>query len=819
MIGRLARRLVPAPLLVVATLLALAGLTAGEAAVPWTASPAAAVAQAPAQVALPGDDFTIDDLGRLSMVPERMWGVSGQTPAATQTPSLDVLVWDFAQIGNRMFVGGAFLNVQESKNSTPIRQPYVAAFDVDTGDWIDTWRPSIDRAVYSLDVHPSGALLVGGEFETVNGVTRRGVVALDPQTGAIHPSFPAAVDRPWSTNRAMVRELQVEGDDVYVVGNFSHLDGKDGSRRRVYKAGRFSSDGVIDTEWRPEVAGSGVWGMDIDPIRSEVHLAGYFTSVNGEAGTGHFHTVDDRTGATVAGKIELPRNYPPAQPEMFDVTQGDGRVFVIGEQHIVQVLDPADHRMLGYHTTGQRADAFNWTGGFAGGAYQFGERIGEVVFAGCHCTYSTREINGTTWVNHYSSFDGERTPHRVVMAYEASTGELIDGFMADIHSPRDGSWAAAVDTNKCVYIGGDMHVGGVDHGQARWLGGFGKFCPTGGGENPAGGSILAGGGEWRYDDSGADLGTAWADPAYDDGPWATGAAELGFGDGDEATEIESGRVTYYFRRSFQHDGADTPRSLRVSLKADDGAVVYLNGVEIVRDNMPEGTITASTQAPTWRGGADEDFHEFLVAPDRLVDGTNVVAVEVHNVWSGNADLGFDLAIDGSDETPPAPDTSELVALGSTWEFAHSGGGAPANWTAGLVDGVGQGRGSGPAELGFGDGEATALEAGQEAYYFTRTFDLADPAGVNGLTLRMLADDGAVVYLNGTEVVRYNMPEGPVAFDTRPIQWVGNADEIYRDYAFPADALVPGTNVLAVEVHNYWPGNPDLSFDASLTRNG
>ncbi|MEL6981249.1 MAG: hypothetical protein AAFO29_02375, partial [Actinomycetota bacterium] len=156
------------------------------------------------------------DIDSLDMVPERTWGVSGQNPDATQTPTLDVLVWDFAEIGDRMFVAGAFLNVQESKDATPIPQAYVAAFDVDTGDWISTWTPQLDRVVYALDVTDTGQLLVGGEFETVNGQARAGLVALDPITGAIDPTFAGAVERPWSELRAMVRDIEVVGSQIYV---------------------------------------------------------------------------------------------------------------------------------------------------------------------------------------------------------------------------------------------------------------------------------------------------------------------------------------------------------------------------------------------------------------------------------------------------------------------------------------------------------------------------------------------------------------------------------------------------------------------------
>ena len=567
------------------------------------ASPTATEAQADVEI----------DLANLDLVPLRQWGVSGQTPAQTQTPSLDVLVWDFAQIGDRMFVGGAFLNVQEDSAATPIPQPYVAAFDLNTGDWIDTWTPTIDRAVYSL-AEFNGKLLVGGEFEQVNGTAREGLVALDPITGAIDTEFTGFVERPWSDQRAMVRTIKVEGNDVYVAGNFSHATGQWGTRTRVYKAARFTGNAAaIDTTWKPEVTGSGVWGMDIDTNRGEVHFAGYFTAVNGEANTGYFHTVNDSTGATAPGKVDVPRNLPGVQPEFFDVAAGDDTVWPTGEQHITQTLRASDQVMIAYNHTGYNNDDFPYQNGFAGGAYQVSEHIDDWVFAGCHCTYSVR--NGIP--SHYSSVSGQRTDHRLIMAYDDATGELYDGFKPDFYSPRDGAWAIEGDTNGCLWIGGDFHVGGVDSGVPRWLGGYGRFCPQGFDPDPPDppdpSELVLAGAEWRYDDSGADLGTAWRAAGYNDAGWATGNAQLGFGDGDEGTVVAAGNVTYYARTSFEFTGAQ-PSALDLGILADDGAVVYLNGTELARENMPAGTITAGTAAAGWKGGVDEDTYVAFVVP-------------------------------------------------------------------------------------------------------------------------------------------------------------------------------------------------------------
>ncbi len=748
------------------------------------------------------------DLDELDMVPVAMWGVSGQNPADTQTPSLDVLVWDFQQVGDRMFVGGAFLNVQESKNATPIPQPYLAAFDIETGDWDSTFTPQFDRAVYALDVSPGGALLVGGEFQSVNGQAREGLVALDPVTGAIDPSFTGSVERPWSALRAMVRSIEVHGDEIYVAGNFSHLNGANGVRTRVYKVGRLTgATGVVDTGWKPEVAGSGVWGIDVDPGRGEIYLAGYFTSVNGEAETGYFHTVDNTTGASVPGKIELPRNWIHSQLEMFDVAVGNDLVFVIGEQHIVQVLRSSDQEMVGYHLTGQRNEGFEWDGGFAGGAYQVGERIGDVIFAGCHCTYSTR----FGMDSHYSSFTGQRTPHRLVMAYDANTGELIESFRPDIHSPRDGTWAIGSDTNGCLYLGGDFHVGGVDAGSPRWVGGFGKLC----GDGPrVDGLLVDAESEWSYQDGGTPA-PGWTSPGFDDGAWPTGTAELGFGDGDENTLLTPGSITYYARHRFDLDGP-LPAGLDLWLKADDGAAVYLNGTEILRDNLPDGPLDETTQASTWRGGPDEDFIEHLVPASALVAGENVLAVEVHNVWAGNGDLGFDLKLAASGqvvEPPPEP----FIELGEPWRHTDSSAGsAPVGWPGGIDDDVVPVAGPDPAQFGFGEGdESTVLVPGQEAYYFVKEFDVADPAASPTLRLKLLIDDGAVVYINENEILRDNMPDGPINWNTRPVTWKVGGDERIVEFEVSAEHLVAGSNTITVEVHNYWPGNADLSFDLGL----
>lgn len=170
-----------------------------------------------------------------------------------------------------------------------------------------------------------------------------------------------------------------------------------------------------------------------------------------------------------------------------------------------------------------------------------------------------------------------------------------------------------------------------------------------GGLLPAAGAthtLIARGATWKYEDSGSDLGTAWREPSFDDSAWASGPAELGYGDGDEATVVSSGGkssakpITTYYRHTFHVNGAPEFTGLTVGIKRDDGAVVYLNGTEVMRTNMPAGPITASTRASS--SSESDTYHKASFGPELLREGANVVAVEIHQSSPASSDISFDL---------------------------------------------------------------------------------------------------------------------------------------------------------------------------------
>ncbi|MBN1771311.1 MAG: metallophosphoesterase [Deltaproteobacteria bacterium] len=158
-------------------------------------------------------------------------------------------------------------------------------------------------------------------------------------------------------------------------------------------------------------------------------------------------------------------------------------------------------------------------------------------------------------------------------------------------------------------------------------------------------------GIWKYLDDGSDRGTAWTAVDFDDSDWAAGPAELGYGEGDEATVVSYGPdasrkyTTTYFRASFELLDPTTYAGLRLRLLRDDGAVAYLNGHEVLRSNMPDGPIDVATEASA---GADcEDcWYEASVSAGLLTAGVNVVAVEVHQVGPTSSDVSFNLELTG-----------------------------------------------------------------------------------------------------------------------------------------------------------------------------
>lgn len=165
-------------------------------------------------------------------------------------------------------------------------------------------------------------------------------------------------------------------------------------------------------------------------------------------------------------------------------------------------------------------------------------------------------------------------------------------------------------------------------------------------------SLLNPGSSWKYLSDGSNQGTAWQALSFNDASWPSGNAQLGYGDGDEITVIPYGPntnnryITYYFRKTFSVTDPSAYSSLLLGLLRDDGAVVYLNGTEVMRSNLPSGSITYLTPASVVVSGSNETtYFTSTPATSLLIPGTNCIAVEVHQIDPTNVDVSFDLSLE------------------------------------------------------------------------------------------------------------------------------------------------------------------------------
>ena len=163
--------------------------------------------------------------------------------------------------------------------------------------------------------------------------------------------------------------------------------------------------------------------------------------------------------------------------------------------------------------------------------------------------------------------------------------------------------------------------------------------------------------EWQYLDSGYNLNATnpqWKSVITLTNPWKKGNAELGYGDGDETTTLSYGGnannkyITSYFRKTFNVPDPNKFVSFILNLKRDDGAIVYINGNEIRRDNLPSGAITSTTLATTAIANGDEStFFTTSITNNYFVAGENLVAVELHQNALNSSDISFDLELIGN----------------------------------------------------------------------------------------------------------------------------------------------------------------------------
>jgi len=326
---------------------------------------------------------------------------------------------------------------------------------------------------------------------------------------------------------------------------------------------------------------------------------------------------------------------------------------------------------------------------------------------------------------------------------------------------------------------------------------------------------------WKFNDKGIDLGTDWKSNTYDDSTWSFGNGIFGYGDSRENTLLSYGPnaaakyPTYYLRNIFNVEDVSKIGSLIFKTMRDDGVVVYVNGVEAFRSNMPTGAITYNTYASTTVNDDAEIAYEEKVIANLLQNGQNVIAVELHQSTASSSDLGFDMEVGFT--IPALPVANLPLPKDSKWHYLDNGSSqVPATWAVTTFDSKWA---SAPAPLGYGDPVATTISYGPDAAnkfitsYFYRDVNVSLADATDMIEFGVKRDDGAVVYINGVEAFRDNMPAGAITSTTNAATTVDNADENrYFVHYVPKTAFNEGANRIAVEIHNANGSSSDAKFD-------
>ena len=238
------------------------------------------------------DDFGVDG--------DPIWQTVGGEDPTEARGTVDAI----AELNGIVYVGGWFTGIKADFFTTAeTGQPYLAAFDAETGEPVTSFTPSLDGPVRAITPSADGTrLFVGGGFTSVNGdVTARGVAALDPLSGAVQTDWRSTLTYEWAAPDAEVRSIQLSADHLYVGGRFSHATSHTpNTRTRLDRIARLDlDDGRADPSWTPRATGGDVNDLELSADGTRLYAVGAFTAINQSSIAGGFAVVDLVSGALV----------------------------------------------------------------------------------------------------------------------------------------------------------------------------------------------------------------------------------------------------------------------------------------------------------------------------------------------------------------------------------------------------------------------------------------------------------------------------------------------------------------------------------------
>ncbi len=656
------------------------------------------------------------------------WGVSGL--ANGRGGELNTEVAAFGEAGGKVYVGGNFRYVQRTQaGADQVQQPYLAAFDVNTGQWVPSFRPNLNGQVKAIVALPDGRIAVGGEFSSVGGVPQTGIAFLDPQTG--NPSGAQVIaENRTSGGVAFIRGLDVRNGYLYVSGAFTHLSTANGSNGAyTWNGGRINlTTGLPDANWNAYLNGTSV-AVTAAEQGDRTYYSGYFKQKVSSTNPGVTYTttsaaaLDTAPGAEPVLPLWTPTFSSSGAIFQFGVAEAGGKVWLGGSEHSLFQYDRNNFQL-------QRGSIT-----LNGGDFQTVETDGSIIVGGCHCGNWVYQ-DSYTWSSPGTSWT-QADKINVVGLWDVATGDYIPQWSPTVNTRGGfGAWGSMIDSTGTLWVGGDFSRS-VRAGEVpQWSGGFIRYAKQ---------------------DSTA--------------PTTPGAIS--------ATPADNG----------------TKSVLNWEASTDSGGVTY----EVLRDNR----VIASTTARTYTVPVtDTATNYFVRARDAQGNRSATTAAFV---------------------VEPAPASAlTLIDNGETWSWRYTSDALAADWNAPGFDASSWNSGKGLFARGVAGAttniDPTNLATKPLSAQFRHTFQVQDALTVANGKISVIANDGVVLYLNGTELGRVRLPAGNVTQNTYANGLVNHATAAGSRVIFdvPQGVLVDGANVLAASVHANYRSTADLSFDLAFT---
>ena len=797
---------------------------------------------------------------------------------------MNTYVQAITQVGDTVFTGGDFAYL-ESAAGAHVDQSYLAGFNVNTGELVQTFKPKFNGQIKSLEALPNNKLAVGGEFTEVNGEKVPGFAVLDPATGQLDRELNLQVENNVSGSALSVKTLQAQGDYLYLGGTFTHLKSS-GTPNKVYSrnAARVKiSTNQVDRTWTPRFNGT-VNGMSASADNSEVFAAGYFTEMNDQRA---FRVARILDSAKKVGTWEVTPSYLP-DPQTrekrvwgfhFDVQDAGSSVWLGGTEH-----------MISQYTKNEPMTRLSSSITRNGGDFQDLHLNGNNIYGACHCGDFLYQGSGT----HDYAWRGSTVTDsiRLVAAFDKDSGKTLPEFAPTLKGKSGhGIWESFVDSNGVLWVGGDLNRSLGENGVQQESVGFVRYAPrdvtpppapsnltvTQSGDNDQLNWSASGEAGARYHVLRNDRviatvnGTSYKVKHTDNARYFVRAADANGNYSASTSVAVSGKKAEQPKQ--ENPKQENPQPQPENPKQDDPKQ------EDPKQEQPKQEQPKQEDPKQEDPKQEQPKQEQPKQEDpKQDDNKNIVNPQPENPIQDDpkqeqpkqedpkqdeqpqpenpatddqvqpADPNDDLKPNEpkqqeqpKQEQPKQEDPKQdnpkqeqpkqeapkqeqkpqgdqvLVDSGSSWVYRVGSDRAESEWKTRSWLGGAWSRGKAP--LGAGsvnvETEVNTFFGTPMSIYARKDVTLTKEQAQQYLKLTTYADDGTVVYVNGKEVARKNMPQGRISANTPATQRPESQNAQLFSVDVPAEYLREGRNAIAVEVHanSHWSNN--ISFDMQV----